>query len=79
MLTTDAGLRYPVRTLVRHGTRLANFVVEVAMLWTLLVLVLLVWVIGFLFDVAGGLIHLLLLVALGLFLVNILSARRRAL
>jgi hypothetical protein len=53
--------------------------VEVAMLWTLLVLVLLVWVIGFLFDVAGGLIHLLLLVALGLFLVNILSARRRAL
>ena len=48
------------------------------MLWTLFVLVLLVWVIGFLFDVAGGLIHLLLLVALGLFLVNILSARRRA-
>ena len=40
--------------------------------------VLLVWVIGFLFDVAGGLVHLLLLVALGLFLVNILSGRRRA-
>jgi Family of unknown function (DUF5670) len=52
-------------------------VAEVAMLWTLLVLVLLVWVIGFLFDVAGGLIHLLLLVALGIFLVNIFSARRR--
>lgn len=48
------------------------------MLWTLLVLVLLVWVIGFLFDVAGGLIHLLLLVALGIFLANIFSARRRA-
>ena len=48
------------------------------MLWTLLVLVLLLWVIGFLFDVAGGLIHLLLLVALALFLVNIFSPRRRA-
>lgn len=53
-------------------------VAEVAMLWTLLVLVLLVWVIGFLFDVAGGLIHLLLPVALGIFLANIFSARRRA-
>jgi len=28
------------------------------MLWTLIVLVLLFWVVGFLFDVAGGLIHL---------------------
>jgi hypothetical protein len=51
---------------------------EVPMLWTLLVLVLLFWVIGFLFDVAGGLIHLLLLVALALFLVNLFSARKRA-
>ena len=48
------------------------------MLWTLLVLVVLFWVVGFLFDVAGGLIHLLLLVALAIFLVNIFSARRRA-
>ena len=78
MVTTAAGLRYPVLTLCTHGTPLATSLVEVAMLWTLLVLVLLVWVIGFLFDVAGGLIHLLLLVALGLFLVNILSGRRRA-
>ncbi len=49
------------------------------MLWTLLVLVLLVWVIGFLFDVAGGLIHLLLLAALALLLFNLFSARRKAL
>ena len=48
------------------------------MLWTLIVLVLLVWVIGFLFDVAGGFIHLLLLVALAIFLINVLSGRRRA-
>ena len=48
------------------------------MLWTLIVLVLLFWVVGFLFDVAGGFIHLLLLVAVALFLFNVLSGRRRA-
>jgi hypothetical protein len=48
------------------------------MFWTLIVLVLLFWVIGFLFDVAGGLIHLLLLVALGLFLFNLVRRRRVA-
>jgi len=46
------------------------------MLWTLLVLVLLVWVIGFLFDVAGGLIHLLLVVALVMFLHSLVRARQ---
>ena len=48
------------------------------MLWTLIVLALLFWVVGFLFDVAGGLIHLLLLVALGLFLFNLFRGRARA-
>jgi hypothetical protein len=48
------------------------------MLRTLILLVVLLWVIGFLFDVAGGLIHLLLLVALGLFLFKLFNVRRRA-
>jgi hypothetical protein len=48
------------------------------MLWTLIVLVLLFWVVGFLFDVAGGLIHLLLLVALAMFVARLLRQRRRA-
>ena len=47
------------------------------MLWTLIVLVLLFWVVGFLFDVAGGLIHLLLLVALAMFVARLLRQRRR--
>ena len=46
------------------------------MLWTLIVLVLLFWVVGFLFDVAGGLIHLLLLVALAMFVAQLLRQRR---
>lgn len=46
------------------------------MLGTLLVLVLLLWVIGFLFDVAGGLIHLLLVAALVMFLYSLFRARQ---
>ena len=47
------------------------------MLWTLIVLLMLFWVLGFMFDVAGGVIHLLLVVAAVLFLVNLISRRRR--
>jgi len=46
------------------------------MLWTLIVLLLLFWVLGFAFHVAGGIIHVLLVIALVLFLVNIISGRR---
>jgi hypothetical protein len=46
------------------------------MLWTLIVLLLLFWVLGFAFHVAGGIIHVLLVIAVVLFLVNLLSGRR---
>ncbi len=45
------------------------------MLWTLIVLLLLFWVLGFAFDVAGGLIHVLLVIAAVLFLVNVIGRR----
>jgi hypothetical protein len=48
------------------------------MLWTLIVLLLLFWVLGFAFHVAGGLIHILLVIALVLFLVNLVTGRRTA-
>ena len=47
------------------------------MFWTLLVLLLVLWVVGFMFDIAGGLIHVLLVAALVLFAVNLISGRRR--
>lgn len=49
------------------------------MLWTLIVLLLIFWLIGFAFDVAGGIIHVLLVIAAVLFLVNLISGRRRVL
>jgi hypothetical protein len=48
------------------------------MLWTLIVLLLLFWVLGFAFHVAGGLIHILLVIAVILFLVNLITGRRTA-
>ena len=47
------------------------------MLWTLVILLLLFWVLGFLFDVAGGVIHVLLVIAVVVFLFNLIRGRRR--
>lgn len=46
------------------------------MLWTLIVLLLLFWVLGFAFDVAGGIIHVLLVIALVVFLIGLVRGRR---
>jgi hypothetical protein len=46
------------------------------MLWTLIVLLVLFWLLGFAFDVAGGIIHVLLVIALVLLVVNLLTGRR---
>lgn len=48
----------------------------VAVLWIVLLAVLAVWLLGFLLDVAGGIIHLLLIVALVILLVNLFTSRR---
>ena len=46
------------------------------MLWTLIVLLLVFWALGLAFKVAAGAIHVLLVVALVLFVVNLVSGRR---
>jgi hypothetical protein len=46
------------------------------MLWTLFVVLLVLWMLGFGFHVAGGLIHLLLVVALVVLVYNLVSGRR---
>jgi hypothetical protein len=46
------------------------------MLWSLIVLLLILWVLGFSFHVAGGLIHLLLVVAVVVLLFQLISGRR---
>lgn len=46
------------------------------MLWTVFVIILVLWLLGFSFHVAGGLIHLLLVVAVIVLIFNLVSGRR---
>ena len=46
------------------------------MLWTILVILLVLWLIGFLGHVGGGMIHLLLVIAAIVLVINLVSGRR---
>ncbi len=46
------------------------------MLWTIAVILLVLWLLGFAFHVAGGLIHILLVVALIVGLIQLFTGRR---
>jgi Family of unknown function (DUF5670) len=48
------------------------------MLWTILVVLLILWLLGFSLNVGGGLIHILLVVALVVLVINLISRRRVA-
>jgi len=48
------------------------------MLWTVFVILLILWLLGFSFHVAGSLIHLLLVIAVAVLIVNLLTGRRSA-
>jgi hypothetical protein len=45
------------------------------MLWTIVVLLLILWLLGFSLHIAGGLIHLLLVIALIVIVFRLLSGR----
>ena len=46
------------------------------MLWTILVILLVLWLLGFLAHFGGGLIHLLLVVALIVLILQLVTGRR---
>jgi len=46
------------------------------MLWTIVAVLLILWLLGFSLSLGGGLIHLLLVVALVCVVVNLLQGRR---
>jgi hypothetical protein len=47
-----------------------------AMLWTIVVILVVLWALGLFTHVAGGLIHLLLVIAVILIVVNLIRGRR---
>jgi membrane-bound ClpP family serine protease len=48
------------------------------MLWTIVVILLVLWLLGFSFHIAGSLIHLLLVIAVVVLVINLISGRRTA-
>ncbi|HVD92800.1 MAG TPA: lmo0937 family membrane protein [Vicinamibacterales bacterium] len=46
------------------------------MLWTIVVLLVILWLLGFTMHIAGGLIHLLLVIALVVIVFQLLAGRR---
>ena len=46
------------------------------MLWTIVVILVILWLLGFGFHFGGNLVHLLLVIALIVIIVNLVSGRR---
>jgi Family of unknown function (DUF5670) len=46
------------------------------MLWTIFAILIILWLLGWGFHVAGGLIHLLLVIALVVAIINLVGGRR---
>jgi hypothetical protein len=46
------------------------------MLWTIFVILVILWLLGFSFNVGGGLIHILLVIALVVLVYNLIMRRR---
>lgn len=46
------------------------------MLWTIVAILVVLWILGLVGNIGGGLIHLLLVVALVVFVFNLISGRR---
>ena len=47
------------------------------MLWTIFVILLVLWLLGFTLHIGGGLIHLVLLIAVIVLIFNLITGRRR--
>ena len=46
------------------------------MLWTIVAVLLILWLLGFSLHIAGGLIHILLVIAVVVVVINLLTGRR---
>ncbi len=49
------------------------------MLWTIFVIILILWLLGFSLHIAGALIHLLLVAALIVLIINLVTGRKTVL
>ena len=61
-----------------HNIEPLNRAKEELMLWTIFVILLILWLLGFSLHIAGGLIHILLVIAVVVLVINLISGRRTA-
>jgi hypothetical protein len=61
-----------------EGLLAASWIQEKNVLWTLVAVFLILWLLGFSMSVGGSLIHVLLVVALVMVVVNLLNGRKGA-
>ena len=48
----------------------------VSMLWTIFVILIILWILGFSFKIAGGLVHILLVIALIILIFRLVTGRK---
>lgn len=48
------------------------------MLWTIFVVLLILWLLGFTLHIGGALIHILIVIAVIVLIINLISGRNRA-
>jgi hypothetical protein len=71
------GDAYSASNLRRHRMPRAPVVLkEMYMLWTVFVVLLLLWLLGFSFHIAGSLIHLVLVIAVVVLILQLITGRR---
>lgn len=46
------------------------------LLWTIIVILVILWLLGFLMHIGGSLIHIIIVIAIVLFIINLLTGRR---
>jgi hypothetical protein len=49
---------------------------EASMLWTIFVVLLVLWLLGFTLHIGGGLIHILIVIAVVVLIYNLITGRR---
>jgi Family of unknown function (DUF5670) len=54
----------------------ANLIERNTMLWTIVVILVVLWLLGFISHVGGGLIHLLIVIAVIIVIINLIQGRR---
>lgn len=68
--------RYLLQSINRLGLGNRNRKGDLIMLWTIVVILFVLWLLGFTMSVGGGLIHTLLVIALVIVVFNLITGRR---